>query len=251
MNPLPQRSRLPASFIANGRTFRRHGYNRDRAIDVQLLQVPQRTCTVVKAMASEIFKSAFGVYKVRFDCPRCKERLTANLSEAGKTDQCPSCLTKFRVRGAAQRKSLQDKQAKEKEKRATNRASTAERRKRQKAARLEAKRRQKAEERKRQYQEQIAATLDLPDVESESPRNSLAGKASQPVHARKTFYMAREFHGHWQHRNWCATCDLLWHLFRRLLGLIDDFAITFREIASPTFVYKFKPNLRYKLVWVH
>ncbi len=47
----------------------------------------------------QISKSLFGAKIVRFDCPRCKERLRAPLSDAGKSDTCPDCSVKFIVPG--------------------------------------------------------------------------------------------------------------------------------------------------------
>ena len=64
-------------------------------------------------MKAEIVKNLFGVHQVKFDCPGCKERLRAKLTEAGTVDQCPTCFVKFKVPGESALKQLREKQAQE------------------------------------------------------------------------------------------------------------------------------------------
>lgn len=84
----------------------------------------------------EITKTLLGVYKIKFDCPGCSERLTANLNDAGDIDQCPTCMVKFRTPGIKQLEKLRNQQAEEKTakweaKRASKEAAAIEKQQRQ------------------------------------------------------------------------------------------------------------------------
>lgn len=105
-------------------------------------------------MKSEIKKNIFGKFEIKFDCPKCAIRLTSPLLDAGEVDQCPTCLTKFRVPGKEQRNAYEAKLAKEAaEKEAEKALRTEERRIAAEEKRLEQKERrleQEEEHRRRQ-----------------------------------------------------------------------------------------------------
>ena len=60
-------------------------------------------------------KSVFGGYTLHYSCSRCASELKSPLSDAGKSDTCPDCGTKFVVPGVEQRQSLEQARKAEQE----------------------------------------------------------------------------------------------------------------------------------------
>lgn len=57
-------------------------------------------------MATQVVKGLLGRYSVKYDCPKCKARLTSPLDDAGAADTCPDCGFVFVVPGTAERERL-------------------------------------------------------------------------------------------------------------------------------------------------
>ena len=60
-------------------------------------------------MSVEYTKNLVGKPIVKFDCPKCKLRLSAMLSEAGTHDKCPECGQRFKVPGQQKLQQAEDK----------------------------------------------------------------------------------------------------------------------------------------------
>ena len=63
---------------------------------------------------TEFKKTIFGAIRVSYDCPKCLERLTSPLREAGIRDTCPACGIHFIVPGTKRLKQESDRVAEQK-----------------------------------------------------------------------------------------------------------------------------------------
>ena len=75
--------------------------------------------------------------RVKFNCPRCKTRLTSKITQAGGVDSCPTCAAQFRTPGLQARKEWEDKRRHEQELKDIRRDKKAERRQRREEIRRE------------------------------------------------------------------------------------------------------------------
>lgn len=75
--------------------------------------------------------------KVKFDCPRCKTRLSSRIKEAGGIDSCPTCGAQFRTPGMQARKDWEAQKQHDAALREIKRDSKAEKRQRKAEIRRE------------------------------------------------------------------------------------------------------------------
>lgn len=124
----------------------------------------------------KIKKTTFG-YKISFDCPKCKLGLVAKLEEAGSTDQCPNCSTRFKVPGQKQLEAMRSREAESKAQRKEERRIKAEEKLAQKAERKAEKEQARKQIEKSAYE--LAEQKELEETNSEGVEREASAHLSQ------------------------------------------------------------------------
>lgn len=124
----------------------------------------------------ELKADLLGRYSIRYDCPKCQERLVSPIDDVGKPDACPACRAVIFVPGESERSKLFEEQQLALSQR------EAELSKRQLAKELrEFERSRAADERRRELQSRQAAEL----LERERIQRERRAQYEKERHARE------------------------------------------------------------------